>query len=520
MLYTIIIIVSSIIFVITFFYIWTIEDLENNISKHNMNIAMNLGNYPYFGDLLQEEDPAGMIQNYTYKQLEDMENVDMLVVANMDGKRFSHPRADRLGKYFVGGDEKRVIELGEQYISFEEGTLGQSLRAFAPIHNTDGKQVGFIMVGTLLEGIEKTQRITLVRLLVYSLGGLILGIVGSIILSGNIKKSLLGLEPHQISMLYIEKNSMLEAIQEGIISIDKDKKITMINDSARRILGITKRNPIGERIYNIFPNNELENVLETGVPKLGEENNLSGVIIVTNIVPILNNGKVIGVLASFRDKTELARLGEEITGFKEVFQSLRASTHEYQNKLHVILGLIQIGEIEHAKKYILESNDDQQQLVLNVMKKINNPVVSGLLAGKISRAKELGVQLDINNISSLETNGDRLRDIAIVIILGNLIENALEAAAIIDNDNKRVSLIITESEHYKKIIVSDNGIGIKNEDISILFERGFSTNSSQRGYGLALVKDKVESLSGEINVKSDIGIGTTFEVILPKGEDI
>ncbi|NLY46326.1 MAG: sensor histidine kinase, partial [Tissierella sp.] len=212
MLYTIIIIVSAIIFVMTFFYIWAIDDLEDNISKHNMNIAMNLGNYPHFGDLLQEEDPNRIIQNYTYQQLEDMENVDMLVVANMEGKRFSHPRADRLGKYFVGGDEKRVIEHGEHYISFEEGTLGQSLRAFAPIHNSHGEQVGFIMVGTLLEGIKKTQRLTLVRLLIYSLGGLILGIAGSIILSGNIKKSLLGLEPYQISMLYTEKNSMLETI--------------------------------------------------------------------------------------------------------------------------------------------------------------------------------------------------------------------------------------------------------------------------------------------------------------------
>ena len=518
MLYTVTLILSAIIFVMSFFYKWAVDDLTVKISRQNLNMAINIGKSPYLGDILEEGDPEGLIQNYTFNLLKDMQDIDMFVVANMEGKRFSHPKADRLGGYFVGGDEKRVIENGDNYVSIEMGTLGKSLRAFAPVVNSKGEQVGFIMVGTLVDGIERTQRVTLVNLLIYSLGGLILGVIGAYFLSGNIKQSLLGLEPHQISMMYTERNSMLEALQEGIIAIGKDRKITMINESACRILGIPNKNSTGQLIYNVFPNNDLEEVLNSGIARLGVENNLNGVLVVTNTVPIIDKGEVIGAIASFRDKTELVQLGEELTGFREVLESLRASSHEHQNKLHVILGLIQIGQIDLAKEYILESTDEQQKLVIKLMKEINNPVITGLLISKISRAKELGVELKFNRLSKLDTNNDRGKDIALVIILGNLIENALEASARSNKAYKEVVLLIEDVEASKRIVVWDNGPGIEKANMKLIFNQGFSTNSKGRGYGLKLVKDKVASLSGRISVKSELGIGTKFEVVFPKEE--
>lgn len=311
---------------------------------------------------------------------------------------------------------------------------------------------------------------------------------------------------------------MLEALQEGIIAIDKDRKITMINESACRILGIPNKNSTGQLIYNVFPNNDLEEVLNSGIARLGVENNLNGVLVVTNTVPIIDKGEVIGAIASFRDKTELVQLGEELTGFREVLESLRASSHEHQNKLHVILGLIQIGQIDLAKEYILESTDEQQKLVIKLMKEINNPVITGLLISKISRAKELGVELKFNRLSKLDTNNDRGKDIALVIILGNLIENALEASARSNKAYKEVVLLIEDVEASKRIVVWDNGPGIEKANMKLIFNQGFSTNSKGRGYGLKLVKDKVASLSGRISVKSELGIGTKFEVVFPKEE--
>jgi len=515
-LFTSFIVIASVVFISILFSVWTVHNLKEKIRANNMNVAHSISNYPYFGDILEQGDPSGFIQCYTYEQIKALKDIDMVVVANMEGKRFAHPKVDRLGHYFVGGDEKRVIETGESYVSEAVGTLGPSLRAFAPIHNSNGEQVGFIMVGTLIEEIIALQKDALKTIGLYSAAGLILGLIGAILFSSNIKRTLLGLEPHQISRLYIEKNSMLQAIQEGIISIDKDKRITMINDSAKSILGIEGENPIGKKISDMFPNSGLEEVLETGIPLKEKEKDLYGINIVMNIVPIINKGETIGAIASFRDKTELTRLAEEITGFNEVVQTLRANSHEFLNKLHVILGLIRVGDLEEVKRYILSTKDTQEQLLVSVMKKICDPVLAGIVLGKISRAKELGINFDISSTSPIQAIDDRDRATALVIIIGNLIENAFEATSKAKKDDKRVALSIDELEDKIVIIVHDSGLGIEEENMERIFERGYSTKAKNRGIGLALVKEKVDNLYGEISVSSSVGEGTTFKVIIPR----
>lgn len=519
MLFTCIIVITSVVFISIFFSIWAVNNLTDKIRVNNMNTAISISNYPYFGDLLELGDVDGIIQNSTYNQLKIVEDVDMIVVANMEGKRFAHPNIDRLGEYFVGGDERRVIETGEMYISEATGTLGESLRAFAPINNSKGKQVGFIMVGTLVEEISAIRNKALVHIITYSMGGLLLGLIGSILVTRNIKKSLLGLEPEQIARLYIEKNSMLEAIQEGVISIDQNKEITMINDSAKAILGIYDKNPIGRKIFELFPNSGLDEVLETGISKIEKEKYMNGIYIVLNIVPINNDGHIIGAIATFRDKTEVTRLAEEITGYNEIVEALRSKSHEFLNKLHVILGLIQIGDIDQAKKYIIGIKDNQKQILSSLMEKIKDPVIAGLILGKVSRANELGIDFDISNNSPLVGYRDKNKTTALITILGNLIENAFESTAKVDKKMKRVTLSINDMNNGIEFIVSDNGTGIEESNISRIFERGFSTNSSNRGIGLALVKEKVETLSGEISLSSSLTEGTIFKVYIPK-EDV
>lgn len=514
--FTIFIIISSIVFTSIFFSIWAVENVKRKISVNNMNTAINIGNAPYFGDLLDSGDPDGIIQDYTYKLLGVVEDIDMIVVANMEGIRFAHPNIERLGHQFVGGDERRVVDTGESYISEATGTLGRSLRAFAPIKNSKGEQVGFIMVGTLVEGVIADQNKALNYIVLYSMGGLVLGILGSIVLTYNIKKSLLGLEPYQISRLYTEKDSMLEAIQEGIISIDHNKEITMINDAAREILGIEDKYPIGRKIYEMFPDSGLEEVLETGISEIEKEEEMNGINIVINIVPIIHKKKIIGAMATFRDKTEVTRLAEEITGFNEIVQALRANSHEFLNKLHVVLGLIQIGELDQAKKYILGIKEQQEQIITSVMKKIKDPVIAGLILGKFSRAKELGVSFELEQSSFLDKLKDKNKNTALVTILGNFIENGLEATAKDSKNEKKVILSLHENEKNIEIEVQDTGIGIEDADMNRIFDRGFSTNTDSRGIGLSLVKEKVESLCGEIIIDSVLGEGTNIKAIIPK----
>lgn len=517
--FTVLAIISSIIFTSVFFSRWTLNNLRETVKINNMNLAINLGNYSYFGDIIEAGSDKETIQNHTQTILKDTKNIDFIVIADMQGIRLAHPNDERIGKKIVGGDEDRVIEKGDIYITEEVGTLGKSIRAFAPIKNSSGKQVGFVLVGTLIKEFNFIKNEALKSIIAYSIGGLILGIIGSLIVAQNIKKSLLGLEPFEISRIYREKTSMLEALQEGIISIDSNMRIVTINDSAIQILKIHNKRILGEEITDIIPNSNMVDVFKTGESIIGGEGKLNGVNIVRNIVPIKEGDKITGVVATFRDKTEITKMAEEITGYNEMVNALRANTHEFSNKLHIILGLIQIEEIEEAKEFILGIKNKEEEMINYTLKNIKDPIIVALLFGKFSRAKELGVDFTINKESSLGKLNDKDLSHSLVTIIGNLIENAFESTINKVDKEKNVQLYIATTPRGIEIMVEDNGIGIEEDDLKDMFRKGYSTKGENRGFGLSLIENKLKTLSGTINIDTKPKIGTSIKVIIPK-EDI
>ncbi|MCG8483099.1 MAG: ATP-binding protein, partial [Clostridia bacterium] len=353
-----------------------------------------------------------------------------------------------------------------------------------------------------------------------TLFGLVVGTIGAFLLAKNIKNSLMGLEPSQITKLYNENIAMMDAIHEGILAVDQDGRVTIINDSAMNMLKIeekNKNNIKGKNVKSVFPTSMLPRVLESGIAEYDKELITNDTIVVANRVPIISKGKIIGAIATFRDKTELTMLAEELTGVKLIIEALRANSHEFANKLHVILGLIKIGEIEEAKNYIINVADTQQQILSMIIKRIKDPTIAGLILGKFSRAKELGISIKIDKRTKLECKHKNINSNVLVTIIGNLIANALESVSKSDKEEKSINVRIEESESKIIIEVGDSGVGIKKENIKKIFERGFTDKSESRGIGLALVKENVQSLNGEIKVISKINKGTTFTIILPKG---
>lgn len=494
-----------------------IKNINEEIETNTMNIARIVSYTPNIASYLKEDPTAdSSIQVHIEKVLNEMQQVEMIVIADMKGVRYAHPNYKRIGEKFVGGDEIRVIEKGERYISEATGTLGKAIRAFAPIYDDEGKQVGFVMAGTLTQSINQIRKERIVTSILVSYIGLLLGITGAILVAKNIKKTLLDLEPEEISQLYIEKKSILSAIHEGIIAIDENHKITLINDTVLKLLGINEGCIIGKDVMEIFPTSRLPNVLESGISEYDKEQVIKDTIVITNRVPIRDKDKIVGALATFRDKTIITQLAEEVTGVRQIVDSLRANTHEFMNKLHVILGLIEVGELDEAKKYILTVRERQQQIVSLVVNKIKNPMVAALILGKFSRAKELGIEMNIDVNSYLAKRRGKINNHILVTIIGNLIENAMESTLTIDNKERYINLKVEETQESIIIEVEDNGAGIKEENIPLIFNRGFSTKKESRGVGLALIKEKVENLKGVIEVHSSKGKGTRFIIEIPK----
>lgn len=506
----------SISIIISFVVSWMTRNIESKARTNIMNVAEMMAHSKEIVDELGAKDPNRKIGPYVSMQLKNLQQVEYIIVADMEGIRYSHPKPEMIGKRFVGGDEYRVAHKGETYISEATGTLGKSLRAFAPIYDGENKkEIGFVSVGTLTHSIETAKRTAILYIILIGLGGLMAGIIGAFLLASSIKNTLLGLEPEEITKLYNEKMGILDAIHEGLIAVDNRGRITLINDSALNILHfenrISNEKIIGQNVEDVIPNTRLINVLETGKSEFEEEQRINNTIIMTNRVPIMNRGKVVGAIASFRDKTEVTKMAEELTGIKKMTWSLRAQNHEFMNKLHTIAGLIQLEEYKEALQFISDVAKVRSNISNILTENIKDLSLSALLLSKYNKAEECRVKLQIDENSRVTKLPRYMTSEEIVSVVGNLIENSLDE---VKNDGTGVIYVkIVEKEHFLNIKVKDNGRGIPLEYRKKIYHQGFTTKEGQRGHGMYLVKRIIDEFSGTIKLQVDEGV--LWDITIP-----
>lgn len=515
----IIVVFISISIIIFFVASWMTKNIKSTSKTNVMNVAEMVANSREVIDALGKKDPDKIIGPYIENQLKSLDEIEYIIVVDNEGMRYSHPNVNMIGQKFVGGDESRVVKEGDVYISEAIGTLGRSLRAFVPIYNGEkNKEIGFVCVGMLTKSIEQSERMAILYIILISIGSLAVGIVGAFILSNNIKNTLLGLEPEEITNLYNEKIGILDAIYEGLIAIDNNGNITLVNDSALNILHyeneIDKNSIIGRNIDEIFPTTNLVKVLDEGKCKFEEEQKINNTVIMTNKIPIKDRDKVIGAIATFRDKTEVTRLAEELTGVKKMAWSLRAQNHEFMNKLHTISGLIQLEEYDEALQFISNVAKNRNNISSILTKKIKDPSLSAILFSKYNKAEENRIKFNIDESSKISKLPKFMDSEDIVSIVGNLIENSLDA---VDNDGSgEVYIKIIQYSELIEIKISDNGPGIKDEYMDKIYEQGFTTKEGQRGHGMYIVKQIIDRANGKIELK--VNNGVNWNIIIPMGE--
>lgn len=231
----------------------------------------------------------------------------------------------------------------------------------------------------------------------------------------------------------------------------------------------------------------------------------------SNRIPIRVRGKKVGAVAIFKDLTEFKQMAEELTGVRAFIQALRVQTHEYKNKLHTISGLLHLGHTKQALEYLSQVKDEHENVTKFLNERIYNENISGLLLSKISRGKELGIEVTIDKESRFTKFPEKLDHHDFVILFGNLIENAFDALTMLDKKEKEITISIDDHDGILAILVSDNGIGMSEELINRIFENGFSTKAKEnRGIGLHLVHEIVVKGQGTIEVTSELHKGTTF----------
>lgn len=507
-----IVVLISLLITLVFISIATERSIRNQEKMIAVHTAKMVAESKIVREAFETKD-FEELDEYT-KHIQKITETEFIVVMNMEGVRLTHPDPSEIGKRFAGGDEKTVLS-GKEYISTASGTLGESLRAFMPIYTSEGNQAGAVAVGITLDEIKDIINANLLPLYFAIFISLGVGVFGAILVAGKVKDLMFGLEPNEIATVLKQRSAMLESTKEGILAIDKTGKITLVNAEAKRLfskMGIS-RNPLNQELKKLLPNSKLLQVIESKKPQNDRIIRANGLELVFNEVPIQLKGETVGAIATFRDKTEVNHLVEQLTGIKMYANALRAQSHEFMNKLHVILGLVRLKDYDELSDYINDIAINQQSVATGVINRIQNAVLAGFLLGKQSYIREQGASLHIECVSVIPNTSDSSVIHDLITLIGNLLNNALEAVS--STPRKEISLSLKYQNMQLFIEVNDTGTGISKEEQAKMFEQGYSTKGENRGYGLYLVEQSIEKWNGHIVLTSEKGEGTAFSIRIP-----
>lgn len=399
-------------------------------------------------------------------------------------------------------------------------------KALGFVKNDRGNVIGYIVTGYSDEIVNNSTIDSVLFLLLMTGLGLVVGIWGAIYLAKRIKKVLFGYEPEEIARLLRERDILINSVREGIVNVNSLGRITLVNSEAKLLLqqsGIKNVNEVvGKDASDVLKHLPLNDIIKEGKTLVDASVKMGNTIFIVTAVPLLLEDKnIVGAVLTFRKKSVVEEMANQLTGFKNYATALRAQTHEFMNKMHVIMGLIDMKAYDELKNFTQEIAYNRQSEVSYIVTRLKDITLSGFILGKISRSRELDIDFSLTEESELHGDLDVPSVHDIVLIAGNIIENAFDALKNFDGE-RIVNLSILDFDREIVIVVEDSGPGMDENTRKHIFQRGFSSKcESGHGFGLYLVKQSIDSLNGSVTVESALGEGTTFTVRLPtkKEED-
>ena len=486
-----------------------IVSIAINVSEERKRLDQNLENVAQ-AVAKNQTVYAGVKQPYKEKVLcgyldslqETLSNIDVISVIDSNRVRLYHTNKKFIGTKYDGTLPDFEKEGNGLYVTNDIGPSGSQRRAYAAVYDRDGNYVGFVLAVMLKQNVN---RIIIDVVRVHLLCAVIIMIFAFLLskqLSFKIKRTLKGYEPDTFSAMFSVRDNVLESLEEGIVALDASEEVVYTNEAAKRML--EKAGQIQEKI-SVLP------ILKQGEKLFGEAIDTN---IVADLMPVLEQEKIVGVLCILRDRTEYTKLMEDLSGVRYMVDSMRANNHDFINQLHVILGLIQMGETKKACEYITNITSIQQTLLHNIIQNIKDPSVAALLIGKYARAAELDIRFSVEQGSQLSRKDISLPSGDLVTIIGNLIDNAMDAMNQKDDPPKELTISIFTKPHAMWVHVDDTGVGISKENLDKVLENGFSTKGDSRGTGMYVASKLIEKYGGTISIDSEEGIGTSIAVTL------
>jgi sensor histidine kinase regulating citrate/malate metabolism len=470
------------------------DDADNAAIDQVTGIAEAVARSPTVITAARTANPTAVLQPYA-ESVRLATRTDFIVVMATDRTRWTHPTLSMIGQPFIGTIAGALR--GGKVVEKHAGTLGESVRTVVPVRAADGTVIALVSVGITTSAINERLLGRAPAVLIPTALALLLAAGGSWLLSRRLRRQTHGLGPAEMTRMYEYHDAVLHSVREGLVVADRDGRVTLVNDSARDLLGAPPDLP--PEIADLIGSRE---VVADEPVLVGDR------VLVANQRVIRSEGHTVGTVLTLRDHTELRALTGELDSVRGLTEALRAQAHESANRLHTVLTLVELGRTGEAVQLATAELMVAQQLTDQIVGAVSEPALAALLLGKSAQAAERGVQLVVDPESHIDATSLAGRDLLTVV--GNLVDNALEAVAGTPQPRK-VTVLVQENDGEVRVRVSDTGPGITDPDAA--FRRGWTTKQGGRGIGLSLVRQVIDRYGGSYAVDSTAG--TVITVHLP-----
>lgn len=509
----------SVLFVLlgSYYYVDVGRQLYQEMSTRAKIQSEEIALIPNLRKEVEEKDIKAI--HHFMQQIAAHSDASFIVIGDNQGQHLFHSVfADRTGTTLVGGDNEEVLR-GKSITTIRNGGLGISLRSKTPIFNDIGRVVGIVSVGYLTSYLDTITVNKVVNILIAALLLLIALFIFSWFFTRSIKKQIFSLEPREIGLLVRQQKAMMESIYEGVIAVDRDLRIEVINQAARTLLGLSQpaRALRGQLISEVItpvpfftPRTML---LKDTHDEICRFNDLT---VIASRVRIMLEDSLQGWVITFRDRNEIDSLSAQLSQVKRYVDNLRIMRHEQLNRMATLSGLLHMERYKEAIGFIQAQSEHAQELLDFISSHFSSPTLCGLLLGKSVRAREKGVEINFDPACRMDNAFTPLLEAELISIIGNLLDNAIEATQRAPLPHDPIEVLIKLNERELIIEVADRGVGIKPAIRERIFERGITTKTrGDHGIGLYLIESYVTQADGYIEVADNTPRGTIFSLFIP-----
>lgn len=435
--------------------------------------------------------------------------VAFVVVADDDGMRVTHPDPERVGEPVSSGHED--VRAGATFEGMEEGPLGVTFRSKVPVWDGD-RVVGSVSVGVARESVRADLLAVVLSFAPWILGAAGVGTVAAALAALYVRRRIYGADPDQMPALLQSRQALLHSVGDAVVGVAPDGAVALVNDEAGRLLG-TPQDAVGRPAEDVLPADVASLLAQRPGEPLSRLVLTGERVLLARVRPAHMGGRVAGWTLTAQDRTELRTLLRQLEGQRGLAETLRAQTHEFNNRLHVLSGLLSFGDVDEARRYLEALTDGTGGAGRAALEDAS---AAALVAAKTSWASEAGVRLQVAEGSAAAPG--RV-DEDVLTVLSNLVTNAVEAAG----DGGRVEVWLQVDDDGTRLRVDDSGPGTAGRSVAELVRWGVSSKENGpgegmaggRGVGLALVDRIVARRGGVLQAGDGPRGGARFEASWP-----